>query len=40
MKAVLPSLTGQSYEDLAIRDGNTASPQISQIEDCLGAFLY
>ena len=25
MKAVLPALTGQGYEDLAIRDGNTAS---------------
>ena len=31
MKAVLPSLTGQSYEDLAIRDGNTASREYLRV---------
>lgn len=31
MKAVLPALTGRGYEDLAIRDGNTASREYLRV---------
>jgi hypothetical protein len=31
MKAVLPALTGRAYEDLAIRDGDTASREFLRV---------
>jgi hypothetical protein len=31
MKAVLPALTGQGYGDLAIQEGNMASPEFLRV---------
>jgi hypothetical protein len=31
MKAVLPALTGQGYDDLAIQEGNTASLEFLRV---------